>query len=201
MDGLADIVGVEQLRNGVGRAFFSPPNARLSVEFYKEASETRDVLQSQEAGYSVFPTKEYIKIFIDSKSTHVREVTEEDRAVYAHEYGQFLRGEEQRPEGTLLSFLGTLSPSQIKELKHNHNIHTVEQLAGTPPERIDTMMWGAKAIGEAQVFLKTRTDTGFAQQLAAQKNDLEDQLSALREEIAALKAEKIKEEKKKKEAH
>lgn len=161
------------------------PDATLGVEFFVKAVE--NPRKSKAEGRPIFEDREYVRIRFpgDNKKEHVapaseihyapghrRQMTYADR--FHEVYDAFQKGRADFVSGTPLAQVAFLTEAQRAELKSQH-IVTVEQLAGLQDRIIGRLGMGwREKVTAAQDFMQKASGAA--------------EVDALREELAALKA-------------
>ena len=135
----------------------------LLVSFYYEAKKVGE-------DYHNVP---YIRIFVNKNSQIEREVTEEDKQRFHERWEAFQKGEEAPEDGTPVNLAPFATPANVAACKAER-IYTVEQLVQTPDSRLArSYLTNFKYM--CSDWLKQRRDG--------------DQISLMRSELEALKAE------------
>jgi hypothetical protein len=177
------------------REFGAPDHVpKLSVGFCMHPSE--DKHKTVEAGHPVFKEREYVKIEIPGDSTflHFQPATDKDRRMFPNAYQAF-KNRESTPvvEGMPIELWPQVTRPLAMTLRAM-SIHTVEALAEVNDANIAKVgINGQELRAKAKAFLGTAKDSAVAQKLAAENQKLQDQISAMQAQIAALaKADKRK---------
>jgi hypothetical protein len=125
--------------------------------------------RSGQEGRPIFDNLEYVEIHVpgDRMTLVDRRVKEDDKRRWPNQYAAFKAEREQVADGYPLENWPGVDRAQVEELKH-FRIHTVEQLANLPDERL-TFGTGARTLREsAQRFLKTTAGSAPVEALAAE---------------------------------
>ena len=155
------------------------------VEF--EYRPVQDAQASAAEGRAVFKDHEYIVLLIDDKTQIPLRWDEAPPYVkeeYRKNYESWKAGEEAPLEGTSLRDWPAISKAQAEEM-WQLGIRTLEDLIAAPDPLLDRAGSGARALqGKARAWLDTAADTG---KVAEEVKALRDENAALRAEIADLK--------------
>jgi hypothetical protein len=177
------------------REFGAPQDVpQVAVGFCMVPKE--DKHKTKEAGYPVFKEREYVKIIVpgDKNSEHFQPSTEIDRRRFPNAYQAF-KNRESKPvvEGMPIEQWPQVTRAVAMTLRAA-GIHTVEALASVHDGNISKIASNAHELrAKAKAFLDTAKDAAAAQSLAAENQKLQDQISAMQAQIAALaKADKRK---------
>lgn len=163
-------------------------DSRLAVKFYKKP--VKSEFASQEAGRPIYTDVTYIKIIVpgDGLSEIDRPMYEEDKQRFPKHWYQFMNthGNDEIITGTPLSQWPLITMSQAEELK-GLKFHTVEMIAHASDQQLQRigMIGGMSPHSfrdKAKSFLNLAEDS-------AEQAKREEELTALREENAKIKAE------------
>lgn len=163
-------------------------DSRLAVKFYKKLVEM--TAATQEAGRPIVEERVYIKIMVpgDSLTEIDRPIYESDKQRFPKHWYDFMnrQGNEEVITGTPLSEWTLISRSQAEELK-GIKFHTVESIAHASDHQLQriNMIGGMSPHSlreKAKAFLNMAQDS-------AEIAKREEELNALREENARIKAE------------
>jgi hypothetical protein len=170
------------------REFGAPEGVpQIAVGFCMVPKE--DKHKSKAAGYPVFREQEYIKIIVpgDKQSEYFQPSTDKDRKTYPNAYQAF-KGREGKPvvEGFPIEQWPQVTRALSMTLRAA-GIHTVEALAAVHDGNIGKIGNNAHELrAKAKAFLDTAKDAAAAQSLAAENQKLQDQITAMQAQIAAL---------------
>jgi hypothetical protein len=114
-------------------------------------------------------------------------VTEDHRRRFPKQYAAFKQGIEQKAEGTPLSVLVWLTPSQIMEFAAL-NCTTVEQLAAMPDQLAQKFMGAHSMKQRAQVYLNSAKDAAPMLRLQAELEQRDDTISNMKKQLDELVA-------------
>lgn len=141
-----------------------------------------DQFTSNEKGRPVYVDREFVTIIVpgDKHSVVMRQARELDKTRFPRQYEAFQQGKEEQQSGTPLSLMPWITPSRVEEYKF-FKVVTVEQLAAISDEV------GKNFMGLQQDKLKAKEYLDAANRgVGAQ--ELEDKLAERDNELAALKA-------------
>lgn len=172
-------------------------DAGLYVEFYVEAVEDKE--ESIKQGRPIFRDVEMtsIRIMGDNKTHVVRpvdlkgsNVVPSDPIRWPRQWAAFKNKQVNPKTGTPITEWPPISKSQAMVLK-SLNIHTVEDLAQVSDSNLGNMGMGARDLRDkAVVYLNQAKDGSGLISLQEQNKDLKLQIEALRNQMAALMADK-----------
>ena len=170
-----------------------PNKHGLYCEFYMEA--VRDAPASLEAGHPKFKDLPYIMIMVPGdKASIVRRPVrtgqhpDHDNNRFHNEYVAFMQGEKVPLEGLPLSEWPLMTKSQVLELNH-FGIKTVEHLAEVTDTNAQKFL-GVFALREkARTYIEASKNDAPFQQLHAEIDARNDQISELTNVVAAMKDE------------
>lgn len=169
-------------------------DARLNVRFSLEAR--IDHAKTEETGEEHYRDIEFVTIFIpgDKTLTVHRPVQASDKFRFRDRYKQFKDNLKEPDSGTPLSTWPLATPSQKKELEFL-NCRTVEQLAGMSDGACQSMMGALSLRNKAQSFLKAKESDAGANKLAAELQKRDEEIAALKAQVADIVAHARKNEK------
>lgn len=163
----------------------------LYVEFYVRDPEP-DPLASKDAGYEVYSEKEWIKIVIDPRSIIDRPVKEEDKDRFYEQYRRFHAKASSQVIGIPLTKAPFL-PKPRAVMYERNDIYTVEQLAESTDNRLESLGMGTKDDREkAKKYLAERRLKDPVDNLQKKNAELEARLKLLEEENSKLAVAQIK---------
>ena len=143
---------------------------------------------SIEAGRPIFRDEEIIEImFPGSRTVAAEMVNETHRQRFPKQYAAFKAGRAQKADGTPLSVLVWLTPSQIMEF-NALNCTTVEQLANMPDSQIQKFMGAHSMKQRAQAYLTAAKDAAPLLMLQAELEKRDDQIATMQKQLAELSA-------------
>jgi hypothetical protein len=148
----------------------------LLVKFYNKPR--LDKTETEKQGRPIFKEVPFVRIQTPGNKDNImsRPAMEMDKQRFSEHWRRFLAREEAVVEGTLLSEWGGVTRSQVEEMKF-FSIYTVEQLAAMPDSNTQNMMGLAMLKQKAGTYLED-----------SDKNATSNELSALRSESEAMKA-------------
>jgi len=153
--------------------------------------QTEPVLQGAESEKQGRPIyKDTAMVWIRFPGDRTREVytraKPEHQARFPRQWAQFQQKVSQGHIGTPIEEWGPISKSHALTLK-GANIHTVEHLAACPDSVLHNVGHGARALRDKAIaWLKAATDGAETTRLAAENQQLKDDLAALKEQVAEL---------------
>lgn len=180
---------------------------RLFVEFYDGTIELG--AESRKAGRKIFKNVPHVRIIepgdrLDVKEFPLKfdspEAEEEgfDRGGYIQrfprQWAAYKKKESTSHQGTPIELWPNpnLDRARCAELKAQ-NIHTVEQLAGVTDTNLANLGMGARELREqAKAWLKAAEDSAALNQMAAQNQELKDEIEALKQQFKELAGEEAK---------
>lgn len=148
--------------------------------------------ESEKAGRPIYKDTPMVWIRFPGDRTREikRKATREYQERFPRQWAAFQRSAAQVQEGTPLEEWGPMSKSQALNYK-GANVYTVEQLASVPDSAIHTLGHGARQLRDkAIVWLKTSTDAAESMRVAAENQQLKDDIAALKAQVAELAAKK-----------
>jgi hypothetical protein len=167
----------------------------LIVEFYMEP-----VLQGHESekeGRQIFKDVPFIWIRFPGDRTRERrrrvDMRGKDGAIpdpdrFPRQWSAFQRKHAQVQEGTPIENWGPISKSQALTYK-GLNVHTVENLAAVNDTALHNLGHGARMLRDKAIaWIKASKDSAETMRLAAENQQLRDDLAALKEQVAELAA-------------
>lgn len=177
-----------QDRNSMpGRSVNGGQNDGVFAEFFNDAIE--NTFKSAEQGKPYFEDRLHIRIFIagDAKTEVVREATDLDKARFQREFDAFQRSESTEGlTGTPLKEWGAMTKSMVRNFAA-YNVFTVEQLASISDGHVQNAGLGAREWrAKAQAFLAQAQENAGATALAAENQQLRDDMAAMQRQIADL---------------
>jgi hypothetical protein len=155
-------------------------DSKLFVQFHMRA--VKAGAKSEAAGRPIFEDIPYVRIHVPGDKTTVIEEPVNDvyKERFPAQWQRFEKGLIQSPEGTPVEQWPLITTGQAQEFKAM-NVYTVEQLAGMSDSAAQKFMGGYELRRKAEVFLKLAKDTGEAQRIAAENDELKSMLAALKE--------------------
>lgn len=172
-----------------GRSVSGGQNDGVFAEFFNDAIE--NAFKSAEQGKPFFEDRLHVRIFIagDAKTEVVREATDLDKARFQREYEAFQRSESTEGlVGTPLKEWGAMTKSMVRNFAA-YNVFTVEQLASISDSHVQNAGLGAREWrAKAQAFIDQAKDNASATALAAENQQLRDDMVALQRQLADLAA-------------
>jgi len=162
-------------------------DSKLFVQFRMHAVKAGG--KSEAAGRPIFEDIPYIRIHVPGDKTTVIDepVNDIHKERFPVQWEKFQKGMQQAPEGTPVEQWPLITTGQAMEFKAM-NIFTVEQLASMNDAAAQKFMGGYELRRKAETFLKVAKDTGEAQRLATENDELKGMLAALKEGQARLMA-------------
>jgi hypothetical protein len=155
---------------------------RLLVVFYRKPVQLYN--RSEIEGRPIFEDRDFIKILSPgSRDTFEHPATPYYQARFPRQWDAYKRNISQDVEGTLLSQVNWLAPSQVAEL-NALNLRTVEQLAAMPDAVAHRLMNAHALRQQASAYLSKSSAAEKQQQI----DTLTSELQTLREQFAALVA-------------
>jgi hypothetical protein len=146
------------------------------VQFRKQA--IQDNYQTQVQEHPVFIEKDFINIKIPDDRNLVidREVREEDKINYPHEWQRYLNNSQVSVTGFPLEEWPQVTASQIAALKYG-NVFTVEQVAALSDLGVQNFGMGALALREKAIkYLNSIAENKDKNELNARIEELEKKL-------------------------
>lgn len=140
-------------RDGFGMVQYGPPDKNKIVLFYIRS--VRNAVRSIAEGRPINENKNYVKIQEPGEKSTVwdREITEQDKHRWPHQWRQFCQNQKQIPDGTPIDLLYPGKPNVADTLR-SYGVHTVEQLAHLSAEGISTVGMGAQEwVNKAKDFM------------------------------------------------
>jgi hypothetical protein len=172
-----------------GRSVSGGQNDGVFAEFFNEPVEL--TFESAKQGKPFFEDRLHVRIFIagDAKTEVVREATDLDKARFEREYSAFQRSEStEGMTGTPLKEWGAMTKSMVRNFAA-YNVFTVEQLASISDGHVQNAGLGAREWrAKAQAFIEQAKDNASATALAAENQQLRDDMGALQRQLAELAA-------------
>lgn len=151
----------------------------------------KNEFETNRQGKPVYTDVEYVTIRVpgDRKTEWDGKVTDVHRQRWPRHYAAFKAQQEMPSEGMPLKEWAALTRSQVLELAAA-NVKTVEQLADLPDELLNkaVSMGGFALRDKAKRFLEQAAGAATAERLAAEKQQLEDNMTVMQQTIDALKA-------------
>jgi hypothetical protein len=165
----------------------NPDDERLFVQFYMGSIKNED--KSLTEGHPVFDARPFVKILVPGDRNTVVDTLADPQYQrrFPRQWQMFQQNEQQQMEGFPLREWPAITRAQAEEMNHL-NVYTVEQLSTLPD------VYGAKLMGfqtlkrKAETFLAAAKDSAFAEKVAAQNEELKNQLAATQQELARLSA-------------
>lgn len=161
------------------------PEAALWVKFYKRSVQNN--FRSTKEGRPCFDEKDFISIISpgDQNNKVERPVSEGDKQRFPKQWANFQNGQSEKIEGTPIEEWPAITRAQADELKYL-GIRSIEQLVSASDSQMQKLMGGASLKMKATAFIKTAKDSAEAQRLAEANQALQNQIDALKAQIAAL---------------
>jgi hypothetical protein len=170
------------------REFGAPDGVpQIAVGFCMVPKE--DKAKSKVAGYPVFREQEYVKLIVpgDKQSEYFQPSTDKHRQTFPNAYQAF-KNRESKPvmEGMPIEQWPQVTRALSMTLRAA-GVHTVEALAAVHDGNIGKLGNNAHELrAKAQAFLSVAKDAAASQAMAVENQKLQDQISALQAQIAAL---------------
>lgn len=150
---------------------------------------------SIEAGRPIYRDEEVVEImFPGSRTVSAAIVTDEHKRRFPRQYAAFKQGIEQKADGTPLSVLVWLTPSQIMEFAAL-NCTTVEQLAAMPDQLAQRFMGAHSMKQRAQAYLDAAKDAAPMLKLQAELEKRDDIIANMQKQLDELVAARAAESK------
>lgn len=164
--------------------------SRANAQFFIEAVEQK--AKSKQAGRPIFDDVEMVRISVPGSklTTVVNRVTDDHRSRFAQEYAAFKQGVEDQcgMVGTPLSEWPMMNPSKIRELNF-FEVFTVDQVAALTDEALSHIGSGSRELrDQARAYLERADDSAINTQLAAQNQELREEVERLTGTVAELAA-------------
>lgn len=168
------------------------PDSALAVRFHSKA--VQNMFESDKQGRPIFNDIVYIEIFTPGDSLNIIDTPVRDahKMRFPQQWAQYqlAHGTDTRMMGTPLTEWTYLSAAQAEELKAL-KFFTVESLANASDLQIGSigMIGGMAPLqlrARAQAFLNAAAGTADVEHQASQNAKLQDQISALQAQIAAM---------------
>lgn len=145
--------------------------------------------KKSEAGYPVYKDVEYVQIVIpgDKNSLYRQPATDQHKKRFPMAYAAFL-AREKKPvlEGMPIEQWPQVTRSEALTLKAA-NIPTVEALAAVHDGHVDKLgQQGREWRAKAQAFIALAKDTAAGQKIAAENEDLKNQMADMQRQIKDL---------------
>ena len=161
---------------------------RKSVNFYQKA--VHDPEESKRRGRPWSKSTTYVRIQEPGEKDYVdRPVAEDDiaKSYWPRQWEQFLRKQEQVPQGTPVECLFPESPEIAANL-HSIAIHTIQQLAGLTAHGMQTVGMGAQQWQDrAKQFLAAANGGVGMHRLNAENEKLKNAVEVLQNQNAMMK--------------
>jgi hypothetical protein len=146
--------------------------------------------ESEKAGRPIY--KDTAMVWIRFPGDRTREVYTRAKAEhqmrFPRQWAQFQQKVSQGHVGTPIEEWGPISKSHALTLKGS-NVHTVEQLASVTDANLHSLGHGARPLRDKAIaWLKAASDGAETNRLAAENQQLRDDLAALKEQVAELAA-------------
>jgi hypothetical protein len=168
-------------------------DSALIVEFYMES--VRQGAESEQAGRNIYKDVPFIWIRFPGDRTREikrkvdlkgRDDSPPDPDRFPRQWAAFQRKQVQTVEGTPLEQWGPMSKSLAMTYK-GMNIHTVENLATVGDHLLHGMGHGARDMRDKAIaWLKSSKDSAETMRLATENQQLRDDLTALKAQVAEL---------------
>jgi hypothetical protein len=171
-------------RNQGGQVTFGS-DEKLFAQFHKMS--VLNGIKSKEAGRPVHDAVAFVKIQQPGERDYLdRPATMEDRMRFPRQWAAYEAGQEDIPDGTLLSVLFPNNPEVVDNLKYA-KILTVEQLASCNDTQIQNLGLGGRTfVDRAKAYLAASEKGKGFHELSARLEQLELQGRADKDRIAAL---------------
>jgi hypothetical protein len=179
---------------GVGMVEYGGGVAGQVANFYLYP--VPDPIASAAQGIPIKKNLVYIQVAPPGERLNIirRPATSQDRQIWAHQYAQFEKNQEQQAPGTPIELLYPENPALAQTLRAN-GVQTVQQLAKLSANAIETLGMGAQDyVNAAQAYIKAGADGAGAIQirkelegLQREKNVLERKVAECMDEIGRLK--------------
>lgn len=147
-----------------------------------------DKKKTAEAGHEVYTDREYVKIVIpgDRFSEFLQPATDEYRRKFPKAYASFKTRSTEAKSGMPIEQWASITRSMAYMLKAVH-VHTVEALAEMHDTNMARLGFNGRELREkARAWLRTSKDGAETMRLASEKQALQDELAAMKAQIAAL---------------
>lgn len=169
---------------GFGKVSYGSDDGLYVVFSYKPK---KDPTKSAADGHPVYKQEEWVEIHhTGGKDVTARWVRDDDKFRFERQYRKFLNESEQIDEGLPLEHWPILNVAQVEDLK-SRRIYTVEQLANTHDGGISQL--GIPGVRElqkkAQAYIAATQENAPIQAIMAEKEKLEQMLTAQKESFDA----------------
>lgn len=167
------------------------PDSRLSVKFYQKAIQNN--FKTALEGRPIMEMADFILIEIPGNSNLTIDtfVSETDKQRFPIQWARYQNEKTDGDiEGTLLHDWPVLNSAVAAELKH-FKFYTVEQIAGASDAQLNTLGMAAgmsplSLRDKAKAFLASAKDTALVQQQADELRKRDDELAAVKAQLAEL---------------
>lgn len=165
----------------------------LVVLFYLGTQHNK--FKSEQQGVPVFDPVDMIKVYHPGEPLNVpeRPVVESDKYRFRSQWEAYKEGKAQRIEGTPLSVLFPNNLEIVKSLEAAH-ISTVQQLANISDTATQNMMFGFNLRDKAKNYLAVAEKGVQFHQFERERENLQQQIRELSEQVSVLKASEKKPE-------
>jgi hypothetical protein len=161
------------------------PPVGVSFGMYHQQNEQR----SSDAGHAVFDDIEFVKIVVpgDKKSMYFQPATDRDRKRFPQAYAAFKnRSTGSGESGLPVEHWAVITRGMAYTLRAAH-IHTVEALAAVSDTHVDKIGLDGRGLrAKAKAFLEQAQSAATTTKLAAEKQALQDQITALTNTVAEM---------------
>lgn len=172
---------------------FNNPDSRLNVKFYQKAIQNN--FKTALEGRPIMEMADFILIEIPGDSTLTIDtfVSESDKQRFPIQWARYQNEKTDGDiEGTLLSDWPVLSSAVAAELKH-FKFYTVEQIAQASDAQLNSLSMAAGMSpfalrDKAKAFLASAKDTALVQQQADELRKRDEELAAVKAQLAELAA-------------
>jgi nucleotidyltransferase/DNA polymerase involved in DNA repair len=175
---------------------FDAGDAALSVRFFLQPVQNN--FKTGEEGRPIFDELEYVEIGLPGGREVVsRPAKEDDKLRFPQHYAFFKAGESDRIAGLPIQEWPLLSRAQVEELK-GVGIRSVEQLAAVSDAQIQQLGGFVQELKyKAVAYLTSAKDSSVVTKLAAENEELKEEIRQLKVDLQDLTALFEKEDKKK----
>ncbi len=148
-----------------------------------------DEAKTAAAGHEVYGETVFVRIAVpgDRNSLFFQPATDQHKKRFPQAWAAYTAREQQKPkEGLPVDMWAPISRSVALNLKAMH-IHTVEALAAVHEGHIDKLGTNGRELrAKAIAFLEQAKDSAAVTKAAAKEKQLQDQITALQNQIAAM---------------
>jgi hypothetical protein len=149
-----------------------------------------DKTETRKRGRPYYKDVEFVKIVTpgDKNAVYLQPASDKHRQRFPKAYSAFKSGQVVAVDGTPLEHWPIVTRSQALNFRA-YGVHTVEALATLHDGNLENFGREARELREkARGYLKQAEDTAAVQKLAAEKQDIADQLAAVQAQMAAMQA-------------